>query len=426
MGHRARKAEGEMNMGKNPTDKTGAEVKYREPSNAEKMFFYLVDGIKYAPQKTLEERADEYMGFPRAEIPATLLRADAIDQRIFLLILEAMDLLPNDVLAEYGEAKEKLKIILDNDDDKSAKAYMEKCLNRDPGPENFALLLTGALSELAHQMMPMPAIAMFNGIKLGAYFMMLAIENPEGELAAKLDELLKRSGAMAADVRETKSLAAVAASNSIPQSIPESKEAAQKELNALVLAIPNWPESPQVETIRERIAELRFYSGYGTTPEEAEETHAWRIRNDVWDEQDEEQYQAILRLMRSKIRLAEREKISAVSGEIEKIRADIAGAMEETRRLQQIREAAKPKGATRRKRKDLRPRWGEEERRLYDVKVHDLIMAGHTDRSVAREVVKWAEQNPKLSQYKTPSESMIQKWAKSERAFIGKKRKRAH
>ena len=100
--------------------------------------------------------------------------------------------------------------------------------------------------------------------------------------------------------------------------------------------------------------------------------------------------------------------------------------MEESRRVQADLEAAKPKRKPRKKLKDIRPRWGEDERRMYDNKIHDLIMTGYSDRGVAKETVKWAEHKPELSKYKIPSESGIQKWAKSERKNIGKKRKRAH
>ena len=80
-------------------------------------------------------------------------------------------------------------------------------------------------------------------------------------------------------------------------------------------------------------------------------------------------------------------------------------------------------GKKNRKLKDTRPRWGEDERRIYDIKIHDLIMARESDRGVARKVIEWAKKNPKLQPYKTPSDSMLQKWAKAERKFIGKKRK---
>lgn len=269
---------------------------------------------------------------------------------------------------------------------------------------------------------------------LGAALMRLAIENPETEMADKLNAVLKEVAEMRNDNRRehgqhAETLGRVesiaAATYSISQSIPESKDAAQRELNALVANNPNWPDSPQVEAIRGRIAELRFYSGYGTTPEEAEERHAWRIRNDAWDDQAEEEYQAGIRTMKARIRFAERNALSTPR-ELEKLRAEMAAAVEEIRRARCGREATKTKNAPQKKTKDIRPRWGEEERRLYDIKIHELIMDGQTDRGVAREAVKWAKQNPQLARYKTPSESMLQKWAKSERNIIARKRKRPY
>lgn len=70
----------------------------------------------------------------------------------------------------------------------------------------------------------------------------------------------------------------------------------------------------------------------------------------------------------------------------------------------------------RRKRiKDIRQRWGEEQRRMYDSKIHDLIMGGLSDRQVADAIPPWANEHPELRRYKVPSDSCLQKWAAVER-----------
>ena len=319
MGHRARKAEGEMNMKSKRTSTTYVrpfalhfteeitpeEMEASDPANALKEY-------EKSDLKKIHDASFGLLNSGHSKLGGIAFGAIEAEQELTNTLERIDEILLQEI--QVGNPKTAQDL-----------TPRQMAVTMIDGP--FQMLCADA------ERKEFDGISVSTALGLGAALMRLAIENPGTELSAKLDELLKRSGAMAADVRETKSLAAVAASNSIPQSIPESKEAAQKELNALVLAIPNWPESPQVETIRERIAELRFYSGYGTTPEEAEERHAWQIRNDEWGEQEEEQYQATLRLMRAKIRLAEREKISAVSGEIEKLRDDVTKAMEETRRL---------------------------------------------------------------------------------------------
>lgn len=78
-----------------------------------------------------------------------------------------------------------------------------------------------------------------------------------------------------------------------------------------------------------------------------------------------------------------------------------------------------------RTKKDTRPRWGVDERRMYDIKLHELIDGGKSNREAAQAAIEWAKGNPKLAEYKTPSASSLEKWAASERALMARKRKRA-
>ena len=75
--------------------------------------------------------------------------------------------------------------------------------------------------------------------------------------------------------------------------------------------------------------------------------------------------------------------------------------------------------------KDVRPRWGGEERRIYDIKIHEMLMDGMSNRQVAKLIPDWAANNPRLAAVKTPSASALQKWASAERATIGIRRKGA-
>ena len=74
-----------------------------------------------------------------------------------------------------------------------------------------------------------------------------------------------------------------------------------------------------------------------------------------------------------------------------------------------------------RKQKDVRPRWGKDERGCYEVKIQSLISDGESNREIAKLIPTWAEANAKLKPYKMPSASTIQKWAAMVR---GKKRRK--
>ena len=86
--------------------------------------------------------------------------------------------------------------------------------------------------------------------------------------------------------------------------------------------------------------------------------------------------------------------------------------------------AARPAKRARRV-KDTRPRWAKEHREAYNRKLHNLVADGMSDREAARAAIEWAAGNPKLAQFKTPSESALQKWAAAERALMARKRKRS-
>jgi hypothetical protein len=75
--------------------------------------------------------------------------------------------------------------------------------------------------------------------------------------------------------------------------------------------------------------------------------------------------------------------------------------------------------------KDTRPRWGADERIMYDIKLHELIESRKSNREAAQDAIKWAAENPKLAQYKTPSASCLEKWAAAERKLTARKRKRS-
>ena len=79
-----------------------------------------------------------------------------------------------------------------------------------------------------------------------------------------------------------------------------------------------------------------------------------------------------------------------------------------------------------RKHKDVRPRWGDEERRIYDNKIHEMIMEGKSGRQIARDIPDWAERHSMLKGFKIPQDRSLQGWAKAELKNIEKKRKRAH
>ncbi|OQC53132.1 MAG: hypothetical protein BWX54_02448 [Verrucomicrobia bacterium ADurb.Bin018] len=89
-----------------------------------------------------------------------------------------------------------------------------------------------------------------------------------------------------------------------------------------------------------------------------------------------------------------------------------------------VTEAAKPEKKVR-KVKDTRPRWKKEHREAYNRNLHDWIAGGMSDREAAQAAIKWAAGNSKLSQYKTPSASSLEKWAAAERKLMARKRKRA-
>ena len=89
-----------------------------------------------------------------------------------------------------------------------------------------------------------------------------------------------------------------------------------------------------------------------------------------------------------------------------------------------VTEAAKPEKKVR-KVKDTRPRWGADERIMYDIKLHELIESRKSNREAAQDAIKWAAGNSKLSQYKTPSASSLEKWAAAERKLMARRRKRA-
>lgn len=78
-----------------------------------------------------------------------------------------------------------------------------------------------------------------------------------------------------------------------------------------------------------------------------------------------------------------------------------------------------------RKVKDRRPRWKKEHREAYNRNLHDWIAGGMSDREAARAAIAWAAGNSKLSQYKTPSASSLEKWAAAERKLMARRRKRS-
>lgn len=78
-----------------------------------------------------------------------------------------------------------------------------------------------------------------------------------------------------------------------------------------------------------------------------------------------------------------------------------------------------------RKVKDTRPRWAKEHREAYNRNLHDWIAGGMSDREAARAAIAWAAGNSKLSQYKTPSSSSLEKWAAAERKLMARRRKRS-
>ena len=93
-------------------------------------------------------------------------------------------------------------------------------------------------------------------------------------------------------------------------------------------------------------------------------------------------------------------------------------------RVAEANAKAKPEKKVR-KVKDTRPRWKKEHREAYNRNLHDWIAGGMSDREAAQAAIKWAAGNSKLSQYKTPSASSLEKWAAAERKLMARKRKRA-
>lgn len=71
--------------------------------------------------------------------------------------------------------------------------------------------------------------------------------------------------------------------------------------------------------------------------------------------------------------------------------------------------------ARRKSKNDTRPRWKDDQRRMYDIKIHELIMDGKTNRVIANEIPLWAEQHPELSKCKIPGNTSLQKWAAADR-----------
>lgn len=57
------------------------------------------------------------------------------------------------------------------------------------------------------------------------------------------------------------------------------------------------------------------------------------------------------------------------------------------------------------------PKWGEDELRIYDAKIQDLIRAGKSNRQIADEIPAWAKDNRNLNPYRIPSNSTLQQWA---------------
>ena len=78
-----------------------------------------------------------------------------------------------------------------------------------------------------------------------------------------------------------------------------------------------------------------------------------------------------------------------------------------------------------RRAKNNLPKWGEEERRIYDAKILALISAGMSDRQIAEAIPTWAEKNTNVNGCRIPGDSALQKWAATMRDKK-KRRKRAH
>ena len=88
------------------------------------------------------------------------------------------------------------------------------------------------------------------------------------------------------------------------------------------------------------------------------------------------------------------------------------------------KEEAERKRLERRAKNNL-PKWGEEERRIYDAKIFTLIGMGFSDRKIARAIPTWAEKNKNVNGCRIPGDSALQKWAAIMRDKR-ERRKRAH
>ena len=71
------------------------------------------------------------------------------------------------------------------------------------------------------------------------------------------------------------------------------------------------------------------------------------------------------------------------------------------------------------------PKWGEEERRIYDAKILELIGEGLSNRQIADAIPAWAEGNSNVNKCRIPGNSALQTWAAKLRDKKNR-RKRTH
>ena len=117
--------------------------------------------------------------------------------------------------------------------------------------------------------------------------------------------------------------------------------------------------------------------------------------------------------------------INRMNGTAPATAADVAKLGAQIERVAEANaKAAKPEKRVR-KVKDTRPRWAKEHREAYNRNLHDWIAGGMSDREAAQAAIEWAAGNSKLSQYKTPSSSSLEKWAAAERKLMARRRKRS-
>ena len=112
-------------------------------------------------------------------------------------------------------------------------------------------------------------------------------------------------------------------------------------------------------------------------------------------------------------------------GRVQDTRETVEKTLKEKAELdRKAKEKAERERLERRAKNNL-PKWGEEERRIYDAKILALIGVGLSDRKIARAIPTWAEKNINVNGCRIPGDSALQKWAASMRDKR-ERRKRAH